>query len=161
MKTTTKLILMILISLNLQANSLTKEQMAKLNTPIVQIKNSVLKIEEYNSINFSKNIFFDGKNLDKIIVKTEAFMKKSIINKEQFIAISSTLSNQIIQSIFMNPQYFNDIKSIELLTTKPNNINLTIKLKFTKDGLNTTVSSSNNKQNRFVPYTEIFKQRLK
>lgn len=152
---------MVMISLSLQANSLTKLQLEKLKNPIVKAEDGVLKIEEYNSINFSKKIFFDGKNTGKVIVKTESFMKKNTINKEQFIAISSSISDSIMQSIFMNPQYFNDMKSIELLTTKPISSNLTIKLEFTKKGLNTTVSSSNNKQNRFVPYTEIFKQRLK
>ena len=82
---------MILISLNLQANSLTKLQLEKLKNPIVKAEDGVLKIEEYNSINFSKKIFFDGKDTDKVIIKTEAFMTKGTINKEQFIAISSSL----------------------------------------------------------------------
>jgi hypothetical protein len=161
MKIIVKLILMIFVSLNLSANSLTKQQIDKLNNSVVKVQNNTFIIEEYNRINFSKNISFEGKNTDKIIIKTEASMKRDIINKEQFIAISSSISDSIMQSIFMNPQYFNDMKSIELLTTKPNKTNLTIKLEFTKKGLNTTVSSSNNKQNRFVSYPEIFTQRLK
>jgi hypothetical protein len=152
---------MILISLNLQANSLTKQQLNKLNNPIIKVQNDTLIIEEYNSINFSKKIFFDGENLDKVIVKTYATMQKGIINKEQFIAISSTLSDQIMQSIFMNPQYFESMQSIDLLVNKPKNINLTIKINFKKDGLNTTITNDKREEKRFVSYDELFHQRLK
>jgi len=161
MKTTIKLILMIIISLNLQANSLTKQQLEKLNNPVVKVENGVLKIEEYNSINFTKKIFFDGQSLDKVIVKTKATMKKDLVHKEQFIAISSTLSDQIMQSIFMNPQYFNDMKSIDLLVDKPKSSNLTIKIVFEKSGLNTIITNGQREQKRFVPYSEMFHQRLK
>jgi len=161
MKITTKLILMILISLNLQANSLTKQQSEKLNNPVVKVQNDTFIIEEYNSINFVKKIFFDGKDTDKIVVKTYATMKKELIHKEQFIAISSTLSDQIIQSIFMNPQYLNDMQSIQLLIDKPNNVNLTIKLEFEKSGLNTIVTNGQREQKRFLPYSDIFYQRLR
>jgi hypothetical protein len=88
-------------------------------------------------------------------------MKKDTINKEQFIAISSTMSDQIMQSIFMNPQYFANMKSIDLLTTKPTKINLTIKIDFTKEGLNTIVTNGKREQKRFVSYDEMFHQRLK
>jgi len=161
MKTITKLILMILISLTLQANSLTKLQLEKLKNPIVKVKNDVLKIEEYNSINFSKKIFFDGESLNKVIVKTKATMKKDILNKEQFIAISSTLSDQIMQSIFMNPQYFNDMQSIDLLVNKPIKSNLIIRIEFEKNGLNTVITNGKREQKRFIFYSEMFHQRLK
>ena len=111
MKTKLKLLMILTLALNLQANSLTKQQQNKLNNPIIKVQNDTFIIEEYNSINFDKKIFFDGQSLDKVIVKTYTTMKKDTINKEQFIAISSTMSDQIMQSIFMNPQYFESIKS--------------------------------------------------
>lgn len=150
MKTKLKLLMILILSLNLQANSLTKEQQIKLNNPIVKVQNNTLTIKEYNSINFTKKIFFDGKNLDKVIVKTEAAMQKNTINKEQFIAISSSVSDGIMQSIFMNPQYFNDIQSIDLLTSKPTKANLTIKINFKKDGLDTIVTNGTREQKRFI-----------
>lgn len=160
MKIKLKLILMIFISLNLSANSLTKQQLDKLNNPVIKVQGDTFIIEEYNSINFSKKIFFDGQSLNKVIVKTQAFMKKDFIHKEQFLAISSTLSDQIMQSIFMNPQYFNDMRSVELLLDKPKSVNLTLKISFEKDGLNTIVTNGQREQKRFVPYSDIFHQRL-
>ena len=127
----------------------------------IKVQNDTLIIEEYNSINFSKKIFFDEENLDKVIVKTKATMKKDFIHKEQFIAISSTLSDQIMQSIFMNPQYFKDMKSIDLLTKKAKKANLTININFKKDGLDTVVTNGQIEQKRFVSYAEMFHQRLK
>ena len=161
MKITIKLVLMILLSLNLYGQSLTKQQLSKLNNSVVKVKNDTLIIEEYNSINFSKKIFFDGKNLDKVIVKNYMTMKKGFIHKEQFIAISSSVSDSIIQSIFMNPQYFNEMQSVELLINKPMQVNLTIKIEFLKDGLNTIITNGLREEKRFVPYTEIFLQRFK
>jgi len=161
MKTKLKLLMILTLALNLQANSLTKQQQNKLNNPIIKVQNDTFIIEEYNSINFDKKIFFDGQSLDKVIVKTYTTMKKDTINKEQFIAISSTMSDQIMQSIFMNPQYFESIKSIDLLTIKPTKVNLIIKIDFTKEGLNTIVTNGQREQKRFIPYGEMFHQRLK
>lgn len=127
---------------------------------MIQIENNTFIIQEYNNINFTKKIFFNGENLDQIVVETKAIMKKGIIHKEQFIAISSTISDQIIQSIFMNPQYYNDIKSIELLTSKPLKVNLTLYLEFKKNGLNTTVINGQREEKQFMPYNELFHQRL-
>ncbi|MCT7609529.1 hypothetical protein N5U14_01555 [Aliarcobacter butzleri] len=154
------LILMIFISLNLQAEVLTKEQLNKLNSQVVNTSNNIYFIEEYNRVNFIEKIVFDGKNLDNIVIKTKAMMQKDVINKEQFIAISSSLSSSIVQSIFMVPQYFTKMKSIELLSLNDQNISLNINLEFTKDGINTIVSSSQNEQRRFLPYSEIFYQKL-
>ncbi|MEV9615151.1 hypothetical protein [Aliarcobacter butzleri] len=154
------LILMIFISLNLQAEVLTKEQLNKLNSQVVNISNNIYFIEEYNRVNFIEKIVFDGRNLDNIVIKTKAMMQKDVINKEQFIAISSSLSSSIVQSIFMVPQYFTKMKSIELLSLNDQNISLNINLEFTKDGINTIVSSSQNEQRRFLPYSEIFYQKL-
>ena len=106
METKLKPLIILILALNLWANNLTTQQQNKLNTPIVKIKNNILTIEEYNSLNFDKKIFFDGQNLDKVVIKTKATMEQGVINKEQFIAISSTLSDQIMQSIFISPQYF-------------------------------------------------------
>jgi hypothetical protein len=154
-------LLIIALSLTLQANSLTKQQHTKLSSSIVKVSNNIFTIEEYNSINFTKKIFFDGQSIDKVIVKTKATMQKDIIHKEQFIAISSTLSEQIMQSIFMNPQYFETIQSIDLLVNNPKNINLTININFKKDGLDTTVTNGKLEQKRFISYDQLFHQRLK
>ena len=143
-----------------QANALTKEQYNKLNTPIVKVVGDEYHIEEYNAINFTKDVLFDGQSTKRVIVKTKATMKKDAINKEQFIAIGSTVSDQIIQAIFMSPQYFPNIKSIELLTEKPDKINLTIKMVFKKDGIDTIIKNDKREDKRFVPYDQMFHQRL-
>jgi hypothetical protein len=153
--------MIVALSLTVQANSLTKQQRTKLSSSIIKVSNNIFIIEEYNSINFTKKIFFDGQSLDKIIVKTKAIMQKNIINKEQFVAISSTLADQIMQSIFMNQQYLESMQSIDLLVNKPKNVNLTIKINFKKDGLDTTVTNGKLEQKRFVSYDELFHQRLK
>jgi len=160
MKLQIKLVLMILISLNLYAQVLTAEQEKKLNSSVVKVVDNLFFIEEYNKISFIGKIFFDGQNTDKIIIKTEAKMKDEIVHKEQFLAITSTISDQIMQSIFMNPQYFNQMKSIELLTNQPNDTNLTIVLDFTEKGIDSTVINSQNKQNRFIPYSDLFYQKM-
>ncbi len=155
------LLIILTLSLNIQANTLTKAQQEKLNSPIVKIQNGIYFIEEYNRINFDKNIFFDGQSLNKVTIKTYATMKKDTIHKEQFIAISSTLSDQIIQNIFMNPQYFPNIKSIDMLTNKPNTTNLTIKIEFKKDELITIITNGKREEKRVISYDEMFHQRLK
>jgi hypothetical protein len=47
------------------------------------------------------------------------------------------------------------------LVNKSKNINLTIKINFKKDGLDTTVTNGKREQKRFVSYDELFHQRLK
>ncbi len=75
MKTKLKLLMILALALNIWANNLTTQQQNKLNTSIVKIKNNILTIEEYNSLNFDKKIFFDGQNLDKVVIKTKATME--------------------------------------------------------------------------------------
>ncbi len=58
METKLKPLIILILALNLWANNLTTQQQNKLNTPIVKIKNNILTIEEYNSLNFDKKIFF-------------------------------------------------------------------------------------------------------
>ncbi len=58
MKTKLKLLMILALALNIWANNLTTQQQNKLNTSIVKIKNNILTIEEYNSLNFDKKIFF-------------------------------------------------------------------------------------------------------
>ncbi len=161
MKKILKILIFLTFALNLQANNLTKLQSKKLTSPLVKNESGMFVIKEYNQINFDKSIFFDGQNLKKIIIKTKATMKKGTIHKEHFIAISSTLSDQIMQSIFMNPLYFPHIKSIDLLTKTPSKVNLTIKINFKKDGLDTVVTNGKSEQKRFISYDEMFHQRLK
>jgi len=160
MKIQIKFILMILVSLNLYGQNLTKQQLDKLNSSVVKTIGSSSIIEEFNQINFNQKIFFDGKNIDTIFVKTYTILNSNIIHKEQFIALSSSLSSSIIQSIFMNPQYFNTMKSMEVLTTKPKTVNLTINIDFKNDGINTSIQSSQHKQNDFIPYSELFFQKM-
>jgi hypothetical protein len=160
MKNQIKLILMILLSLNLYGQNLTKQQLDKLHSPVVKTLGSSFIIEEFNQINFNQKVFFDGQNTNTIFVKTYATLNSDRIHKEQFIALSSSLSDSIMQSIFMNPQYFNYMSSMELLTSKPKNVNLTIELRFTKDGINTSIQSTQHKQNKFIPYTELFFQKM-
>jgi len=89
-------------------------------------------------------------------------MKKNTIHKEQFIAMSSAISNQLIQSVFFTPQYFQSIKGGEQLAVKPLQVpDLQIELLFKKDGIDTKLYSKSNKIERFVSYAEIFKSRMR
>jgi len=153
--------LIIFLVLSSQASNLTPDQFLKLKNPVAKDLGKISLVEEYNRIIFDNTILFDGKKIQSMVIKTEARMPKGLINKEQFIAISSTLSDQIIKSIFMAPQYFLHLKSIELLTQKPNKADLIININFRKDGLNILVTGSHSEQRRFISYHEIFFQRLK
>ncbi len=153
--------LIIFLVLIAHASNLTPDQLLKLKNPIVKDLGKISLIEEYNRIIFDNTIIFDGKNIQSIVIKTDARMPKGLINKEQFIAISSTLSDQIIKSLFMAPQYFLYLKSIELLTPQPNKVDLTINIYFQIDGLHVLVTGMHSEQRRFIPYNEIFFQRLK
>jgi hypothetical protein len=90
MKNQIKLILMILLSLNLYGQNLTKQQLDKLHSPVVKTLGSSFIIEEFNQINFNQKVFFDGQNTNTIFVKTYAALNSDMIHKEQFIALSSS-----------------------------------------------------------------------
>lgn len=156
-----KFLIFVFMLSNLEGNSLKEEQSIKLNSPVVNLIDHSFNIKEFNQINFFDDIEFNRVKLKKLIIKTEATMKKDTIHKEQFIAITSTLSDQIIQSIFINPQYVNDMESIELLTYKPDSVNLTISMDFTKEGINTLISDGKMKQKRFIRYSDMFKYKVR
>ncbi len=160
MKKISKILLLVVIILSTHANALTKAEHEKLNSPVVKEKGDEYHIEEYNAINFTKNVLFDGQSLKRVIVKTEASMKKGVIHKEQFLAISSSASDQIMQAVFMNPEYFPNIKSIELLIKKPQKVNLAIQMVFKKEGIESVVKNSTREEKKFVPYDDMFHKRL-
>jgi len=146
----------------LNASSLSEAQKLKLNSNIIKETKDGYKIEEYNRLNFDKKILFDGVSTDKVVVSTVSTMTHNIINKEWFIAMSSTLSDQMIQSIFMNPQYFDNLSSTELLSIKPQEqITLQILLEFKVDGVMVVTKGAKGKQENFLLYNDIFYQRLK
>jgi hypothetical protein len=149
------IITMIFLVLNLSANELTKEQLNKLNTPMVKEENNKLFIENYNFINFKDKVSFGGKVNDKIIIKTKSIMKKSILNKEIFTALSSSASDQIINSIFLSPLYINKIKSHGLLLAKPTSFNLNIELIFIEKGFHITIDDGVQKETNFIFYNNI------
>ena len=152
-----KITLLLLVALCLKAE-LTKAQVEKLQNPVVKEKNSTLVIEEYGKMIFVKPQFFAKQNLSEVITKTYATMPKGTINKEQFIAIASTMSDQMAQSVFMgNPDYAQNLKSGELLTSKPmKKPELFIELHFTKEGVNGKMYSVDQKVENFIPYEELF-----
>jgi len=156
-----KLIVTLLLAVNIWGNNLTQEELQKLHTPIVQVQGDNFNIEEYNAINFTDKIFFDGKSLNRVVVQTKATMKKGVINKEQFIAISASLSDQIMQSIFMSPQYIQSLKSVDWMTQKPKTVNLMIQINFMENGLDVVITNSKRTEKRMISYKELFHQRLR
>jgi hypothetical protein len=150
-----------LLAVNIWGNNLTQEELQKLHTPIVQVQGDNFNIEEYNAINFTDKIFFDGKSLNRVVVQTKATMKKGVINKEQFIAISASLSDQIMQSIFMSPQYIQSLKSVDWMTQKPKTVNLMIQINFMENGLDVVITNSKRTEKRMISYKELFHQRLR
>jgi len=102
----TKPILIALIMLTtLNAESLTEAQKTKLNTPIVKEQNKTLMIEEYNRVTFTEPILFEQQKVTELIIKTYATMPIETIHKEQFVAMSSSLSDQMTQSVLFTPQF--------------------------------------------------------
>lgn len=157
------LLLVFLISF-VYSTDLNDIQKTKLKSNVVFEKDGSYQIQEYNKVNFGKKVLFDGKSIDTIYVATIAKLAKANenISKENFIAISSTISDQMIQSVFFNPQYLEHLVSVELLTSKPNQpINLEVVIDFVDNGLKTAIVSSKNKQEVFIPYGELFIQRLR
>ncbi len=148
--------ILLMLEILIQASTLSKEQLKKLNTSVVISKNNNYIIEEYNSVTFKKPVLFGGENIDKIIMKTYSKMEKDIIHKDQFIAISSTASDQLMQSIIFLPEYHQYIDTMELLINKPISVNLTIELNFVKEGIKTKIFSKDRNIERFVPISDIF-----
>jgi len=162
MKTIISIMLIVIFASTLQAKGLTKKQEEKLNSPVIKIlPNDILVIEEYNSINLKKKISFGNEKVNKIIIKSYAKMKKGTINKEVFNSISSSVSDQIIERVFMNQQHIRSIKSVDLLTYKPKNINFIIEMDFNKNGINITMGDKVRKEKQFIPYATLFHSEMK
>lgn len=156
MKKLINTIAVIFLALNLSADELTKEQLNKLNSPMVKEQDNKFFIENYNFINFKDKVSFGGKAIDKIIIKTKSTMKKNILNKEIFTALSSSASDQIINTIFLSPLYINKIKSHGLLLVKPTLFDLNIELTFIEKGFHITIDDGVQKQTNFIFYNQIF-----
>ncbi len=157
-----KIVLFLAICIFVEASVLSKEQTKKLNTPVVLDKNGTLTIEEYSKVTFTKPVLFDNKKVDEIIIKTKATMKKDTIHKEQFIAMSSTVSSQMTQSILFSPEYFENLKTSELLVSKPmQNPDLNVEILFTDKGLDTKLYSTNRKLEHFISYSDMFLSKIK
>ena len=155
-------LLTVILIVNLYSNSLSQKELQKLKSPIVTLQNNKFIIREYNSLTFDKNVLFGSKNTKKIFVETIAIMSKdNFVHKEQFIAISSSLSDQIMQSIFMNPLYFTNLKSVDLLTDKPKEIDLTIKIIVQENGIKTIAKSAKREEKNFISFKELFHQKIK
>lgn len=159
----TKPMLIALIMLTtLNAESLTEAKKIKLNTPIVKEQNKTLMIEEYNRVTFTKPILFEQQKVTELIIKTYANMPIKTINKEQFIAMSSSLSDQMTQSVLFTPQFAPYLKSSELLVSKPTKgEDLTLELIFNADGINGKIYSKTKNITNFISYTDMFKMKLK
>lgn len=159
----TKPILTALIMLTtLNAQSLTEAQQTKLDTPVVKEQNSSLIIEEYNRVTFTEPILFEQQKVSELIIKTYAMMPKETIHKEQFIAISSSLSDQMAQSVLFSPQFAPYLKSSELLVNKPKKSeDLTIELIFDTKVINSKIYSKNKNVVNVIPYTDMFHMKLK
>ncbi|KIM09630.1 MAG: hypothetical protein KU38_08800 [Sulfurovum sp. FS08-3] len=152
--------LMMLTTLN--SENLTQVQIGKINTPVVKMQNNSLIIEEYNKVSFTEAILFEGQKVTEIIIKTYAKMPINTIHKEQFIAISSTMSDQMGQSVLFSPQFATYLKSTELLTEKPNkNEDITLELIFDKKGIKGRVYSKTKNITHVIPYSKMFNIKLK
>ena len=162
MKTVITIVSIVAFALTLQAESLTKAQEQKLHSPVIKtLPNNILVIEEYNSINLKKPISFAKEKVNKIIVKSYAKMKKDTINREVFNSISSSVADQIMGRVFMNQQHMKSIKSVDLLTYKPKNVNFTIEMDFNKDGINVTLGDKLKKDKHFIPYATLFHSEMR
>jgi len=162
MKAMIGILLITILTLTLQADGLTKAQEKMLNSPMIKtLPDNTFVIELYNSINFKKTVTFGNKKLNKIIVKSYAQMKKGTINKEVFNSISSDISGQILDNIFLTKQNINKIDSIDILPNKPKNIDFIILLNFDKKGINVTMGNDLKKEKQFIPYSELFHSKLK
>ncbi len=155
-----KIILFLIVALSLEAD-LTTAQFKKLQSPLTKIKGEFIEISEYNKIKFDKKVIFDNHSVDQVIIKTYATMKQGIISKDNFVSISSSMSDQILQSIFMNPQFRSNISSIDLLVETPQKIDLTIKMEFNQNGINTIITNGVRKEKKLTPYDELFHFQLK
>jgi hypothetical protein len=154
-------LILIALLVNLQAN-ITKEQQQKLNRAVVTEKNDILVIEEYNKVIFTEPVLFAKKEVSEIYIKTYATMKKGTIHKEQFIAISSAISDQMIQSVLFSPQYFEKMKSSEMLVSKPmQTADLNVEIEVTKEGLKTKLYSKDQTMEHFVPFDEMFLSKMR
>lgn len=161
-KTVQTLAMLLSFAVSLNANELTKEQKEKLNSPIVKVKTNEYVIEEYNYINFIEKVKFGKFESDKIIIKILSTMNKNIINKENFIAYSASISDQMINSIFLTPEYANKIKSSGMPIKKPEKANLHIKLNFTQKGIEASLGSEHMVyMANFVSYSQIFDYEIK
>jgi hypothetical protein len=159
----TKPILIALIMLTtLNAESLTEAQKTKLNTPIVKEQNKTLMIEEYNRVTFTEPILFEQQKVTELIIKTYATMPIETIHKEQFVAMSSSLSDQMTQSVLFTPQFAPYLKSSELLVSKPTKSeDLTIELIFNVDGINGKIYSKTKNVTNCISYEDMFQMNLK
>ena len=154
-------LMLIALLVNLQAN-ITKEQQQKLNTAVVTENNNTLIIEEYNRVIFTEPVLFAKKEVSEIYIKTYATMKKDTIHKEQFISMSSAISDQMVQSVLFSPQYFEKMKSSEILVSKPmQTIDLNIEIEVIKEGLKTKLYSKDQTMEHFVPFDEMFLSKMR
>ena len=159
----TKTLLVTLLMLTtLNAGELTSAQKDKLNSPRIKIQDNNLIIEEYNVFNFNEPISFEQSKTNKLIIKTYARMSKNTINKEQFLAFTSTLSSEMIASVIFDSKFSSHLRNSEFLTSKPKeSINLTIELLFTSDGIDGKIYTNNNNITNFIPYSDMFSIKLK
>jgi hypothetical protein len=58
MKTTLKLLMIVVLSLTLQANSLTKQQQTKLNSSIVKVSNNIFTSLPYSSVGVYTSVYY-------------------------------------------------------------------------------------------------------
>lgn len=156
MKKLISTIAVMFLALNLSANELTKEQLNKLNSPMVKEENNNLVIEDYNFINFKEKVKFTGKDTDKIIIKTKAIMKKDTVDKDIFVSLSSSMIDQTVNSIFLTPQYMSKIQSVGLLIDKPSSFDLDIEVNVIEKGFHISVNDGLQKQTHFIYFSQLF-----
>ena len=151
-----------LMLITLHAGELTSAQKDKLNSPRITIQDTNLIIEEYRVFNFNEPISLEQLKTNRLIIKTYARMSKNTINKEQFLAFTSTLSSEMIASVIFDSKFSSHLLNSEFLTSKPKeSINLTIELLFTLDGIDGKIYTNNNNITNFIPYSDMFSIKLK
>jgi hypothetical protein len=89
-------------------------------------------------------------------------MEKGTIHKEMFLAIASSLSDQLMQSMFMNSVYMGHLKQIDNFIDRPMRTpDLTIELEFQQEGVVAKIYSENISKEQFLNYAAMFTTRVR
>jgi hypothetical protein len=145
-----------------QERTLTKGQSAKLKAPLVREQGGIYQLKVFSKLTFTNPVMFDEKSLNEIVIKQLATMKKGAIHKEMFVAIASSLGDQLMQSMFMNSVYMGHLKQIDNFIDRPMRTpDLTIELEFQEEGVVAKIYSEHMSREQFLNYAAMFNTRVR